>query len=104
MRNSYANGFGLNSFDNKRNDLAWTYYKNDGSGRDTYISFDNGGFHKPRPTAPKMGNEQSLNNTFSHDAHPQLHGKHINYLQNGTGRDSYIFMSNGGFYPQKTAA
>jgi len=57
MRNSYANGFGLNSFDNKRYDLAWTYYKNDGSGRDTYISFDNGGFHKPRPTAPKMGNE-----------------------------------------------
>lgn len=44
MRNSYANGFGLNSFETKKNDLSWQFYQNDGTGRDTYISSDNGGF------------------------------------------------------------
>jgi hypothetical protein len=41
---------------------------------------------------------------YQRDPHHEISGKLINYLQDGTGRDSYIFMSNGGFYPQKTAA
>jgi len=31
-------------------------------------------------------------------------GKSINYPKNGTGRDSYIYASNGGFYPSLPVA
>ena len=99
MRNSYACGFGLNSYEYKKNDILWQFYQNDGSGRDTYISNDNGGFQKPRHITGKPINDLSKNSLYQRDPHHEITGKHINYLQDGTGRDSYIFMSNGGFYP-----
>ena len=36
--------------------------------------------------------------------HPSLSAKKPIYNSNGTGRDGYIAMSNGGFYPQKGVA
>jgi len=44
MRHSYANGFGPLSFESKKHDYDWTFYRIDGTGRDTYISYDNGAF------------------------------------------------------------
>ena len=30
---------------------------------------------------------------------PETNGKKINYVLDGTGRETYIFDLNGGFYP-----
>ena len=38
------------------------------------------------------------------DVYPSILGKNINYNYNGTGRDTYIAESNGGFYPSKQIA
>ena len=80
-------------------------YARDGTGRDDYIALNNGGINKITQspskgisTGPQMyvGNNQSGPRI---DIFPQLAGKTINYNYNGSGRDSYIASSNGGFYP-----
>lgn len=48
-----------------------------------------------------VGNDQRGGRT---DLNPSIAGKNINYHYNGTGRDTYIAESNGGFYPQKEIA
>eukprot|EP00349_Pseudokeronopsis_sp_Brazil_P000570 CAMPEP_0202963094 /NCGR_PEP_ID=MMETSP1396-20130829/7089_1 /ASSEMBLY_ACC=CAM_ASM_000872 /TAXON_ID= /ORGANISM="Pseudokeronopsis sp., Strain Brazil" /LENGTH=130 /DNA_ID=CAMNT_0049684037 /DNA_START=53 /DNA_END=446 /DNA_ORIENTATION=- len=77
-----------------------TIYKTDGSGRDTYIFNNNGGFaieHKPNsyckpgtyllPTIIKRRKDQK----------PVLHSKAVCYRNDGSGRDCYISNNNGGF-------
>ena len=38
------------------------------------------------------------------DTSPRIDGKHVSYNLDGSGRDTYIENSNGGFYPGKTIA
>lgn len=69
-------------------------YKMQGDGRDSYISFNNGGFgveHTPQC----MPNYTKNNGLFN----PKLANKpHITiYQRDGSGRDSYIYSNNGGF-------
>lgn len=89
----------------KGTDLYWLNYARDGTGRDDYIALNNGGINKigyePAKgisTGPQIyvGKNQ-CGPRF--DIYPQLAAKTINYNNNGSGRDSYIAKSNGGFYP-----
>lgn len=67
-----------------------THYQTNGTGRDSYIVRDNGGFNKMyEPISfPGIG-------TFSPKRRPRgnapvIHAKNIYYRSDGTGRDSYI--------------
>ncbi|CDW76582.1 UNKNOWN [Stylonychia lemnae] len=74
-------------------------YKTNGTGRDTYIFNDNGGFslqYQPNsydkpgtflPNVLKRQNEKS----------PVIHSRAVNYRHDGSGRDSYIITGNGGY-------
>ena len=74
-------------------------YPNNGTGRDTYIGINNGGLYKkyePYPSA-EVGTfrfKRYMNNPLAH-----IDSKHVGYFTNGTGRDTYISLANGGFYP-----
>ena len=79
-------------------------YATDGTGRDTYVSCNSGGFSVINQTAAA-----SKNGTFgaaqgrvspqhvSRGGGQGSPGKHIHYNTNGTGRDSYIACNQGGF-------
>jgi hypothetical protein len=73
-------------------------YQLNGGGRDTYIYNDNGGFCQPKePTKyAKPGRMLGLHSN-SKEKFPQLIGRPCKYLQNGTGRDTYILTNHGGF-------
>ena len=73
-------------------------YKTNGSGRDTYIDSNNGGFSvlnepvkmtKPGTFLPVLKRIRENKSTID--------SKTICYRTDGTGRDSYIGRNNGGF-------
>lgn len=73
----------------------WNVYETDGLGRDTYISQNNGGFWKEnirqvirKPNYPIYHdpNHYTLN----------LHPAPFKYYSDGSGRDSYILVNDGG--------
>lgn len=73
----------------------WNLYATDGLGRDSYISFNNGGFWKQNinPIIRKP------NYPIYHDSN--YHSLHHNpapfkYYSDGSGRDSYILVNDGG--------
>ena len=80
-----------------------TFYNPNGSGRDTYIYSDNGGFtvaHQPSQQPP-IGTSflplPLLIGTFGSPSkhpiavkRPVINSKTLNYHSDGTGRDSYI--------------
>ena len=69
-------------------------YRQDGSGRDSYISFNNGGFSTPRKTFTySAGSASSKSQT--HFGNPG--NRTVRYSGNGTGRDTYILSDSGGF-------
>lgn len=43
LRHTQGNGFRLSTSVNKGKDMAWAHYVRDGTGRDCYISLDQGG-------------------------------------------------------------
>ena len=70
-------------------------YRGDGSGRDSYIKFNNGGFRK------------ILTNNYRHDfssagadlpARTGITPKFAIYKSDGYGRDSYVYSNSGGFF------
>ena len=74
-------------------------YKTNGTGRDLYIACNNGGFSvmngprvQPKPGAflPKLAHRRGRTTTID--------SKSVNYRTDGTGRDSYINLGNGGFF------
>ena len=67
-------------------------YAMNGTGRDTYISVDNGGFSAPFAPSftPETGSFGSRRLAFRDSTMAHLDAKHTNYSSNGTGRDSYI--------------
>ena len=73
-------------------------YNIDGSGRDTYIGFNNGGnteLYSPA-SAFKSGKLRSPRHQFR-DLGLGSPNKKFHYPVDGTGRDSYIKESDGGF-------
>ena len=71
-----------------------TVYHSNGSGRDTYINYNNGGFRNIGPYHFKIVYNAQYNTTKSSTITP----KFPIYKSNGRGRDSYIYTTCGGFY------
>ena len=77
-------------------------YQPNGGGRDTYIYNDDGGFNQMKvPRAQfKPGTllvpDISHAKKFQQSKNPYIHSKPIQYPQDGTGRDSYVKITNGG--------
>jgi len=77
-------------------------YQPNGSGRDTYIYNDAGGFnHMKQPRSqfhPATMNLPDLSHAkkFQASKNPYIHSKPIMYPQDGSGRDSYVKITNGG--------
>ena len=81
------------------------HYNNNGSGRDSYIYTNNGGFTAKAQGAmfPKPGSmlaEKKMGPSAALKYSPSS-GKPIRYNNEGTGRDSYIFHNDGGFTSPK---
>ena len=70
-------------------------YHSNGSGRDTYINYDNGGFRRMCPS-----NYRIIYSTIRNESTKatNINPKFPIYKSNGRGRDSYIYSSCGGFY------
>ena len=73
------------------------HYNANGTGRDTYINRNSGGFFKPYcPTAgPPSGSFQSRGYAVTSPS-PVMKPLAVRYHSDGTGRDSYIGCTNGG--------
>lgn len=77
------------------------HYHNNGTGRDSYIYSNNGGFsiENKGTIFPKPGNmevEKRMGPSASLKFSPS-NGRAIHYNQDGSGRDSYIHHNHGGF-------
>ncbi|CAD8107154.1 unnamed protein product [Paramecium primaurelia] len=72
------------------------YYYSDGTGRDTYIQFDNGGLtmHAQRCHQPQIGSFQPKRN--GPIFRPQSSNKTLHYVSDGSGRDKYVLDNHGG--------
>jgi len=83
-----------------------SYYRTDGTGRDTYISFDNGGGFarmKTHATAaiPRAGSATVRPKSAAAGA------RSLHYYSDGSGRDKYIKLGDGGLhldYPEVCAS
>lgn len=76
------------------------HYQLNSTGRDTYIFNNNGGFAAPYETAKyakpgRMVSHMAFIGT--RDKFPELVGRPVRYNQDGTGRDTYILSTHGGF-------
>ena len=79
------------------------HYNSNHGGRDSYIYGDNGGFsiqgfgsHEENyPGTMRQG--KSYRAPDPSKKYSPVRSKPIHYHNNGTGRDSYIAMTNGGF-------
>ena len=61
-------------------------YKVNGSGRDTYINYGNGGFYK----SDSLHTDESFYQLSKQNSLPIINSKFKLYHTDGTGRDSYI--------------
>lgn len=79
-------------------DPKYSHYFSDGTGRDTFVMYNNGGFSVPR----KVHTMQSTmfmklgNTTFGPSTSPRKEAMPVEYRSDGTGRDSYIVCNSGG--------
>lgn len=69
-------------------------YKAEGTGRDTYISFNSGGF-TTKNLVCKSGRFATSSRNGS--ASSQF-AKSLRYTSDGTGRDGYVTITDGGFH------
>lgn len=74
------------------------YYRTDGTGRDTYIAYDNGGAFKPMDKLHSHG--KILIRPKSAASKSSMRSLHYN--SDGSGRDSYIRISDGGLHASST--
>ena len=88
---------------NFNNNFRGIKYNPGGSGRDTYIINDNGGFNalfQPRkqdqPTS-FLPNVNRMSNAAQKFASSDHMAKSVRYKSDGTGRDSYACAGDGGF-------
>lgn len=76
-----------------------TTYHNDGTGRDAYIFNDNGGFSvmkKPREQNKPGTLHNAYIRRYNSKPRPRLEAKPFKYLADGSGRDAYIKLNDGG--------
>jgi hypothetical protein len=77
------------------------HYQNNGTGRDSYIYSNNGGFTIKHSGSmfPKPGSMLVSKNNGSPGGmkYAAMNGRPIHYNTDGTGRDGYIFHNHGGF-------
>ena len=77
-------------------------YNTNGSGRDSYIFNDCGGFNKMKEPRSQFHPGSLLlpdlqhKKFFEKQKQPELHSKPIKYNDDGTGRDGYVKSTNGG--------
>ena len=77
----------------------WHYkvhYHNDGTGRDTYIGVNSGGFYapySPHPAPPTGG--FNVRKSYAPPS-PVMHPLGVHYYSDGSGRDSYVIRTEGG--------
>ena len=81
--------------------VAAMHYHINGTGRDTYIQSNNGGFSQQHrgsvfPT-PGTFRQAVYRSNMHQNKYAPTEGKKAHYVQNGGGRDSYILMNHGGF-------
>lgn len=74
-----------------------TFYRQDGTGRDAYISVDNGGLFSPSKTLSEFPVGSFIRRSSSKAVIPMTPTKFMRYVSNGTGRDGYIMSNSGGF-------
>ena len=67
-----------------------SFYNPNGSGRDTYIYVNNGGFTSPKEQNVQPGIGSFTSPKQSSFKMPTINSKSIHYNNNGSGRDSYI--------------
>jgi hypothetical protein len=73
------------------------YYGGNGSGRDTYIYNNNGGFCPfKEPTKIEDLGTFYFSKQRPQDSMPSIHSKGVSYVNNGGGRDTYISYCAGG--------
>ncbi|OMJ86977.1 hypothetical protein SteCoe_11373 [Stentor coeruleus] len=71
-----------------------SYYRTNGTGRDTYIAYDNGGTFQPMMSLKSCERTSSRpKSSVSKSSTRSLH-----YISDGTGRDTYIRVSDGGLH------
>ena len=74
------------------------YYRTNGTGRDMYIAYDNGGTFQPMMAL--KGYKTSTSRPSSAVSKSSVRSLH--YISDGTGRDSYIRISDGGLHNPST--
>jgi|JI9StandDraft_2_1071091.scaffolds.fasta_scaffold121207_2 hypothetical protein len=71
-----------------------SHYGVDGTGRDTYINFDNGGNYRGERQLDQgkfeIGKFPSLGRGRINSSYVPIRGRPLHYIGDGTGRDSYI--------------
>ena len=72
----------------------YTNYSANGTGRDTYINFNNGGYFYPSLKNP--GNKRGLIRPKT--ACNSISMKSLHYHSDGTGRDGYVVADDGGLH------
>lgn len=89
-------------------------YQHEGTGRDTYIATNNGGFTVSHKVTPQLhpgtiyypehdvlmkmaSGKRNSSQVQAVSAAKTANVCPIKYTTNGTGRDTYIFSNNGGF-------
>ena len=77
-------------------DPKWVTYLGDGSGRDSYIVFNNGGLNELRQYRGSQYNGFNLGaNTPFKTVTPVKEATAFDYTPDGSGRDSYIIRAYG---------
>lgn len=72
------------------------HYFNDGTGRDTFVSMDQGGFMKKFKAAPAIPVTSFVQKRSYDRPSPIIHSRAVQYHSDGTGRDSYVGFNKGG--------
>ena len=75
------------------------HYNNNGTGRDSYIYTNNGGFtiHHSGSAMSNCGSMLTSKRPIPAMKFSPHNGHAIGYNNDGSGRDGYIFHNNGGF-------
>ena len=78
-------------------------YQIDGSGRDSYISYNNGGFWKDNFISGKMKQREAASRKKYSLISLTRNPPPFKYWSDGSGRDSYISYNEGGLVQKFTA-
>lgn len=95
--------FLCNKFPSQMNRQAYSsvtpktlYYHSNGSGRDVYITYDNGGSFFPNGAVPRSSSMRNL--ALRPKSAGSISAKSLRYVPDGSGRDGYIKVTDGGLH------